>query len=364
MYNCMEYSVFFGLLEHIGGACMKRLLSAYGNEEEIFKLPENVINNSSLMTEKQKQEFLQARKLYNPGSYKDYLEKNKIRFTAMNMKDYPSRLLEVRGLPYGIFYKGNLPQENIKYVSIVGARMCSSYGREAAEYFAGGLASKGVGIISGGADGIDSIAQRKALCEGGKTYAVMGCGTDVYYPAVNKDLFNELEEKGGILSEFAPGTKPDAFRFPMRNRIISGLSDIVLVIEAKEKRGTSITVSTALEQGRDVYAVPGRINEALSRGCNKAISEGAGLASCVEDILEALGIDNTNGCSSPDTENPDEKIILDFLENGRKTTEEICGELYKHNKRHEETDISEMICLLSEMEMKGIVKRRGGLFEK
>lgn len=165
--------------------------------------------------------------------------------------------------------------------------MCSEYGRTVAADLAAGLAGRGIQVVSGMADGIDGIAQRSALEHGGMSYGVLGCGVDICYPLSNRTLYQTLQIQGGVLSEFPPGTKPEARHFPMRNRIISGLSDLILVIEAKERSGTRITVNMALEQGKEVYAVPGRITDELSRGCNRMILEGAGVVADIDDLAEA-----------------------------------------------------------------------------
>ena len=154
--------------------------------------------------------------------------------------------------------------------------------------FARELSISGVQIISGLARGIDGIAQRNSIKVGGSTFGVLGCGVDVIYPKENDDIFNDILINGGLLSEFEPGTQPLRQYFPSRNRIISGLSDIVLVVEARKRSGTYITVTQALEQGREVYAVPGRITDALSDGCNNLIASGAGVAVDPNAVLEEL----------------------------------------------------------------------------
>ena len=181
-----------------------------------------------------------------------------------------------------------MPEPEKKMAAIVGARACSSYGKEMAEYFARGLAKEGVGIVSGMARGADGIAQRAALSAGGYSVAVLGCGVDICYPEENRPLYERLWENGCILSEYPPGTLPHSRLFPPRNRIISALSDLVLVIEAREKSGTLITVDMALEQGKDVFAVPGRITDTCSRGCNRLIGNGAGIAVSVAQLLQEL----------------------------------------------------------------------------
>ena len=217
------------------------------------------------------------------------LKVKKIKWTHLTCPDYPKRLKTLEDPPSLLFYIGELPDENVPTVSIIGARECSEYGKKMACTFSKELSMEGVQIISGMARGIDGIAQKTCADAGGRTFAVLGSGTDVIYPPENKDIYSKIIVKGGILSELYPGTQPEKKFFPARNRIISGLSDIVLVIEARKKSGTLITVSQALEQGREVFAVPGRVCDGLSYGCNELIANGAGVAMSTERILEAIG---------------------------------------------------------------------------
>ncbi len=213
-----------------------------------------------------------------------------IRYIPRSDSAYPERLKVHKGMPKGLYVKGRLPDPKRPSVAIVGARRSSSYGNETARLFAKELARAQVQIISGMAWGIDGVAHYGALEAGGDTFAVLGCGADICYPKGHQPLYEKLVKKGGILSEYAPGMTPRPGYFPARNRIISGLSDLVLVVEAKEKSGSLITADLALEQGKDVYAVPGRRSDSLSRGCLNLIRQGAGLADCPEVILEALGV--------------------------------------------------------------------------
>lgn len=218
-------------------------------------------------------------------------DKEKIWCCTRFEKIYPSRLLVYENMPGAFHVRGNLPDEGKKTVAIVGARACSAYGAHQAYVFGKKLAEHGVQIISGLARGIDGKAHLGALDGGGKTFAVMGCGVDICYPAENSMLYERmLLEGGGVLSEFDNGTPPRGRNFPQRNRIISGLADLVLVIEAKAKSGSLITASYALEQGKTVYALPGRVGDALSEGCNRLIADGAGIAYSVETVLEELQI--------------------------------------------------------------------------
>lgn len=204
---------------------------------------------------------------------------------------YPERLQIHRGMPKGLYVLGRLPDPDRRSVAIVGARRSSRYGDEVARTFARELAGEGIQIISGMAWGIDGMAHEGALEVGGDTFAVLGSGVDICYPAGHRKLYERLIEKGGVLSEQPPGMPPKPGHFPARNRIISGLSDLVLVVEAREKSGSLITADLALEQGKDVFAVPGRIGDELSHGCLNLIRQGAGLADSPRVILEALGME-------------------------------------------------------------------------
>lgn len=216
------------------------------------------------------------------------MDVNKERCITKNDAAYPELLRQTKNAPKQLYVRGRLPDESLPAVAIIGARSCSSYGREMAQWFAAELAAAGVQIISGMARGIDGIAQRAALEAGGESFGVLGCGTDICYPAENRELYEQLIARGGLITEHPKGTMPLPMHFPSRNRIISALADCVLVVEAKEKSGTLITVDFALEQGRDVFALPGRLSDTLSCGCNRLLRQGAGLVLSPSELLEVL----------------------------------------------------------------------------
>ncbi len=217
-------------------------------------------------------------------------QRDGIQYIQQNHAAYPQKLLCYKGMPKGLYVLGKLPDKTRKSVAIVGARRSSAYGNQIAKSFAKELAGAGVQIISGMAWGIDGKAHEGALEGGGDTYAVLGCGVDICYPSGHRKIYEAMIQRGGILSEQPPGMPPIAGHFPARNRIISGLSDLVLVVEAKERSGSLITADLALEQGKDVFAVPGRIGDEMSKGCLNLIKQGAGLADSPLVLLEALGI--------------------------------------------------------------------------
>ena len=235
--------------------------------------------------QKEWQALLSARR-QEPERIEEELAGAGIGFVSALEKGFPKKLREIPDPPFGLYYKGSMPSEEEPAAAIIGARLASGYGREQARRFGRQIGARGIAVISGMARGIDGISQKAALDAGGKSYAVLGCGVDICYPEENRELYERLQQEGGVLSEYPPGMQPVAKLFPPRNRIISGLSDLVLVIEARKKSGTLITVDMALEQGREVYALPGRVSDSLSDGCNRLIRQGAGPATCPEDILE------------------------------------------------------------------------------
>ena len=228
-------------------------------------------NENKKINNKRGSEYKEQLEKLKDKNYIKELEKQGIKVVSVNDRDYPAKLLPYDHRPEYLFYKGRLPDRDKPVVAMVGARACSNYGRKMARALARELSENGVQIISGMARGIDTYSQIGALEGGTPTFAVLGSGVDVCYPTENIELYNDILKNGGIISEYPPGAGPIAWHFPLRNRIISGLSDKVIVVEAREKSGSLITVEWALEQGKDVMAVPGRVGEKLSDGCNRLI---------------------------------------------------------------------------------------------
>lgn len=242
-------------------------------------------NADSKQNKKSNEQYREQLERLKDKAYIKELENQGIKVVSADDRDYPAKLLPYDHKPEYLFYKGRLPDKNKPTIAMVGARACSNYGRKMARTLARELSEAGVQIISGMARGVDTYSQIGALEGGTPTFAVLGCGVDVCYPTENIELYNDILKNGGIISEYPPGAGPIAWHFPMRNRIISGLSDKVVVVEAREKSGSLITVEWALEQGKDVMAVPGRIGEKLSDGCNRLIKAGAGIITGVSDVL-------------------------------------------------------------------------------
>lgn len=268
----------------------KKLLEEFMDPYAMRMASEKEIKKLSFLKEKQKTAILTFQEK-EPDEFLPILWEKDILFYSCEHERYPDRLKEIVDYPYGLFVRGNLPDPGTKCIAVVGARTCTNYGRKMAETIAGELARKNVAVVSGMAMGIDGIAQTACLENNMKSVAVVGSGCDVCYPRSHIELYQALRKNGAIISEFPPGTIPFSSHFPQRNRIISGMCDAVIVIEAKEKSGSLITADMALDQGRDVYAVPGRIGDPLSVGCNQLIFQGAGIINDMKVLMESLGLE-------------------------------------------------------------------------
>lgn len=274
----------------MGNRGFLRDLARFGTAREIYALVRSgrLAEKVSARYQKKMAQMTEFAKGYDVDGAYDRMTERGIRLVTEREEAFPGRLAGIPDPPYALYYVGSLPQEREKAVALIGARSCTEYGRYMAEQFGKALAAAGVQVISGMARGIDGIGQRSVLRAGGYSLGVLGCGVDICYPEENRELYDALAAEGGICSEYPPGISPRAVLFPPRNRIISGFCDALLVIEAKEKSGTLITVDMALEQGREVYALPGRATDPLSGGCNRLIRQGAGLVSSPEELLEEL----------------------------------------------------------------------------
>ena len=286
VYELMEkkYWIWFSLISDFGNVKKLKLLEIYKTPEKIFYLKnyenlrqfgENVVSGIS-------------NKKYKEQIYKiiDFMGNNGIDIVTMEDEYFPKMLREIYDCPISLYVKGNVELLNKENkIAIIGCREFSEYGKKCALYFSSNLAKKGVTIVSGLARGIDSFSHYGTIKADGTTIAVLGNGLDMIYPKENQKLAEEIVEKNGLLiSEFPIGTIPEKRNFPARNRIISGISKGVIVIEAKKKSGTLLTVDFALDQGKDIYAVPGNINSINSVGTNDLIKQGAKLVTNFEEI--------------------------------------------------------------------------------
>ncbi len=280
-----RYWIWLSLIKNLGSKRKQILLEKYKTPETIYNLTEkelieipgigkNLINN-----------ILDKKVRNDVNNHISYMKRQNIDIMCIIDKEYPNNLKQIYDPPITLYIKGNKNILNNTSIAIIGCREASDYGKKVSRYFAHNLAKKNINIVSGLAKGVDSYAHIGTLSTNGKTIAVVGNGLDIIYPIENMGLCKKILQNGGaIISEYPLGTKPEKNNFPARNRIISGISKGVIVVEAKEKSGTLITVDFALEQGRDVYVIPGNINSINSIGTNNLIKQGAKIVTTYEEI--------------------------------------------------------------------------------
>ena len=347
--ECLYWLVHFPFL---GAVRIKKLFDYMGSYKRIYNIERKELENNGLLKQKEILYFLEQKFSMDDLRFQlEKLEKRNIRFIAHFEKEYPRRLLSIYGYPAGLFVKGNLPKEDTPSAAIIGARNCSNYGRQMATYLARELSSAGVSIISGLASGIDGAGHEGALEAGQETFGVLGCGVNICYPKENYGLYRQMIERGGIITEFLPDEAPKPQNFPMRNRIISGLSDVIIVIEAREKSGSLITANLGLEQGKEIFALPGRVTDPLSAGCNRLISEGAGVLLEPGSVLEYFKLQsgkilrvhekNNNGLAKK------EKMVYSCLDLQPKNLEEIVS--------RSGLSVGECMSALLELELNGSI---------
>lgn len=284
-----QFWLGFSLVPEIGPKRLSHLLNRFGDLASAWTASEAQLCAAGL-DRQPLANLLQTRRRLDLDAEMRKVEKAGARFITLVDEDYPALLKTVPDAPAVLYIRGELTPDDSRALSIVGTRRATSYGRDAAYHFAKSLAAQDVTIISGLAHGVDSAAHRGALDGGGRTLAVLGCGIDRVYPADNQRLAADITHNGALITEFPIGVPPEASNFPRRNRIISGLALGVLVVEAPEKSGALITTTTAAEQGREVFAVPGNVFNPMSSGTNRLIQDGAKLVMTVDDILEELNI--------------------------------------------------------------------------
>ncbi len=288
-----EKEYFLGWQILLPGAAKKfwHLIEQFGSAAGAWNAPESQLVSTGGFNPLQAAEIASSRKSMQPKDELEKLNQTGINYIEFENPAYPEILKNIFDPPPGIFVRGGICTGGQLSVAVVGSRKPTPYGVAVAERLASGLSSAGITVVSGMARGIDTAAHKGALKAGGRTIAVLGCGVDVVYPRENKRIMEEIASSGAVISEFPPGSEPGAWHFPVRNRIISGLSRAVVVVEAAARSGALITADIALEQGRDVMAVPGNISSPLSCGPNRLIKQGARLVEGVADILDELGID-------------------------------------------------------------------------
>lgn len=283
--SALKYWLWLAELRGLSNQTRLALLEHFGTPEDVFYADAGEI----LLTEgisREQAALLENRDLSGADRVLADCQRLNLRILTIQDAEYPGRLKNIYDPPCLLYVKGRLPAfDEEAAVAVVGTRSCTPYGISCGEKLGYGLARAGAVVVSGLARGVDAAASRGALLAGGLPVGVTGNGLDIRYPAENRDLYEDIAAAGVLISEYPPGTEPDGRHFPVRNRILSGLSVATLVVEAPERSGALITAHTALEQGRDVFAVPGPIDSPASAGCNRLIQEGAGLVTEAWDLL-------------------------------------------------------------------------------
>jgi DNA processing protein len=283
----LKYWLALRSVDHVGSVGFRILLEAFGSPARVFSAPLKALHALPGVGAKAAKQIREFREWDRVDAELEKARSLGVTILPFTDASYPWRLLEIHDFPPLLYVRGTLMADEA-CLAVVGSRAAGTYGRYTAERLSRELALRGVTVVSGLARGIDTAAHRGALAGRGRTIAVLGCGLDVAYPPENAALLEEILRRGAAITEYPFGTPPNANHFPARNRIISGLSLGVTVVEATEKSGSLITARLALEQGRDVFAVPGSVDAAGSRGTNRLIKEGAKLVESADDILEEI----------------------------------------------------------------------------
>lgn len=358
-----EYWYWFCSMEPLTDRVRKKILDSDMQPDELYEAGEAEITGRAGIPSELAAAVIRSRNKEKNKEDLNRLKDKGVRFLSIADGDFPDRLRNIPDFPLCLYIKGRIPENNVPSVGIVGARACSGYGQEYAGKAARRIAQCGIQTISGMALGIDSICAEVTLDAGGKTFAVLGSGIDVIYPRENIELYYAIiTGGGGIISEYPPGTPPMAYNFPHRNRLIAGLSDRLLVIEAGKRSGTLSTAMHALDQGKDVWALPGRVNDRLSQGCNELIRDGAGMLIDIEEFLGSFSREINTAATDKISELPGmgtfsgtdkERIlcVLGFEPAEIRTISENAG-----------TDPVNTIEILSELEIEGLARRVSGSY--
>lgn len=356
--NKRDTYIWLNSIRGIGNITIDKLEVYFKNISNIWEASKNEIFRIPFISNKIKHEIIKCKNLDYFDKLKHTIKKNNVKVITIVDKEYPQMLKNIYNYPKVLYVKGNIEFNKLLSIAIVGSRKATSYGRWAAEKFAKELSRLGITIVSGMAKGIDTVAHIGALEENGQTIAVLGSGLNVIYPSSNRILYEKIIEKGAVISEFPLNTKPLPQNFPQRNRIISGLSLGTVVIEAGEKSGSLITASHALEQGKDVFALPGNINSTYSKGTNMLIRDGAKILMDIDCILEEISelrgitrMKKSNHINYDDLSDQEIKILECIIE------KPIHCDMISYKTG---IDISTVSSILTILEMKGIIKQLPG----
>lgn len=361
--NLKEW-VWFANLQGIITRKKIELLRIFKSPRQIYDADEIALAQTGILSRDNIASITSMKTRDNANRVMEDLEEENIDVVTLDDNDYPYLLKNICDPPICLYVKGKLLAEETS-IAVVGSRKASGYGLSSARRISADLSEYGICVISGMARGIDTAAHQGALSAGGRTIAVLGCGLDIVYPPENKRLMERILEKGAVISEYPPGVQPAPHHFPIRNRIVSGMSVGVLVVEASEKSGSLITAQLALEQGRDVYALPGNVISINSKGTNRLIQDGAKLVTSVQDVIDeiywfknfedkqVLSLDSYRErkklLSALDQ---DEHDVYDLLSLENLQIDEI--------QRRLSMDLPVLHRVLLSLEMKGLIKRESG----
>lgn len=350
------YLMWLSRVEGVGIKRIRMLLDHFQRAEAVWYASKEQLLSIKGIPEKTIDAIISARDEKQLDFWIEELEEKEIQFYSFLHPTYPSLLKEIYSPPVGIYVKGMLPDDNLDKVSVIGARRCSRYGAGLAYRTGKDLGKANLVVVSGMAKGIDTMAHKGAIDGGGQTIAVLGCGVDICYPSENREIMETISSNGCLISEYPPGTEPSPHHFPNRNRIISGLSKVLVVVEAGKKSGTLITVDLALESGRSVFAFPGNVTSALSEGTNSLIKQGCYPITESNDILFELGI-TYNETERQSFSNQiasklsleEKEIYEQIFDKEPVLAETICRKLHKN--------IQEVQYILSLLEIAGYVRK-------
>lgn len=350
-----KYWVGFNLIKGIGAVRMQGLIAHFGDLDSAWKAEPNDLAQAGLGL-KAIERVIQARNSVDLDGVWATIEKQGIQILTWQDESYPQRLKEIDQPPPVLYVRGEYLPDDLFAVAIVGTRRVTPYGRQITEELSSFLAANGMTVVSGLARGVDAVAHQTTLKAGGRTIAVLGSGVDKIYPPEHRALAGKMMERGAIISDYAPGTPPEASNFPPRNRIISGLSLAVVVVEAGETSGALITAEFAAEQGREVFAVPGSILAPQSKGTNKLIQNGALPLLSVNDLMQALDISRVGEQKAARKIMPSDVIeakLYSVLSDEPLHVDEI--------RAQSELPIEKVSAALALMELKGMVRQVGGM---
>lgn len=353
--DSLAYWIGFNKVRGIGPARLRALIDAFGGVHAAWQATPEALREVGL-DRRSIQSLIESRSKLDLEAEVARVKKAGVHVLTWDDERYPARLKAISDPPPVLYYRGELRPEDDFAVAVVGTRDISNYGRDAARTIAAGLAESGVTVVSGLARGVDCVAHRAALDVGGRTIGVLGSGIDIIYPWENRKLAQDLIERGALMSEYPLGTQPEASNFPPRNRIVSGLSRGVVVIEAGERSGALITARFAADQGRDVFAVPGSIFARNSQGVNRLIRDGATPVTSINDILEALNLQSVETYVAAQTLFPTDETEASLL--SRLGDEPVHVD---DLSRDTELPIATVTSTLALMELKGMVRSAGGM---